>query len=266
MRDVLELYRYFSDRRYSTIAGTLVYFLLMSVTPFLFWLALLAGDVDFSGFISHGLFTAVEPLINYLQSAASNAAGSAGAILIITSLWSSTNFFYHLRKSGEIVYGYEERRSGLRLRLWSVLVVFLTIILFAAAAAVPLFGTAALETIMPTAVAEVISTVFLVLFAFIVAYLLNVFACPYKLEFGDTAGGVLLTVLLWLTFALAFTIYLNFAQPQKLYGAIAAIIVFLLWCYLMMNSLVIGIIYNGRYSGRITKRKLLQKSHRKAVA
>ena len=58
--------------------------------------------------------------------------------------------------------------------------------------------------------------------------------------------GVFLTVTLWIIFAVGFSFYLKFANPQRLYGAIAAVIVFLLWCYLMVNSLVIGIIYNRK--------------------
>ena len=79
-----------------------------------------------------------------------------------------------------------------------------------------------------------------------VAYILNVFACPYRLDFNIAITGSFLTVALWLLCAAGFTIYLQFANLQKLYGAIAAIIVFLLWSYLMVNSLVIGMIYNGR--------------------
>lgn len=253
MREIYKLYRYISDKRYSTIAGTLVYFLLMSVTPFLFWLTLLVGNIDLQSIISHELFAAAQPVISYLQASATGAVGSAGIILLLTSLWSSTNFFYHLRRSGEIIYETDGGRGGLKLRLWSLLIVLLTIIMFAFAATVPILSATVLDDIMPEAIAQVISVTFLALFAFLVAYLLNVFACPYKLGFDKTIGGVMLTVLLWLVFGAGFTVYLQFANPQKLYGAVAAIVVFLLWCYLMVNSLVIGIIYNGKYSGYIRR-------------
>lgn len=242
----MEQIKYFSDKRFSTLAGTLVYFLLMSVTPFLFWLALLVGEVDFSSLVSHEFFSAVEPVLGYLQSSAVGAASSAGIILVVTSLWSSTNFFYHLRRSGEIIYETKGGRGGLRLRLTALLAVFATIILVAFAAAVPFLSYAVLQNVMPDFVAQGISLVFVTMLAFFVAYFLNLFACPYRIGFDNTVPGVLLTVALWLLCAAGFSIYLRFANPQKLYGAIAAIIIFLLWCYLMVNSLVIGIIYNGK--------------------
>ena len=43
MRYFTELYKYFSDKRFSTIAVTLVYFLLMAVAPFLVWVSLIVG-------------------------------------------------------------------------------------------------------------------------------------------------------------------------------------------------------------------------------
>lgn len=257
MFSILEDFKYFSDKRFSTLSGTLVYFLLMSVTPFLFWLTLLVGDVDLSFITSHEIFSAVEPVIDYLQSAARSATGGAGIILIFTTLWSSTNFFYHLRRSGEIIYEVNFQRGGLRLRAYSLLIVFAVILAISLAAVVPVFSVAFLVNIMPEPIAQVISTLFLVMFAFIAAYLLNIFACPYRLRFDDAAAGVLLTVTLWVLCAVGFSIYLKFATPQKLYGAIAAVIVFLLWCYLMVNSLVIGMIYNGRYSLRTACKSLM---------
>lgn len=257
MRTIIEEIRYFSDKRFSTLAGTLVYFLLMSVTPFLFWLTLLAGNVDLSFITSHAIFSAVEPVVDYLQTAAKSATGGAGIILILTTLWSSTNFFYHLRRSGEIIYGVEFQRGGIKLRIYSILIVLAVILALSLIAVVPIFSAAFLEEIMPSSVAEVISTVFLIMFAFLAAYLLNVFACPYKLRFDEVAAGVLLTVTLWVLCAVGFSIYLRFASPQKLYGAIAALIVFLLWCYLMVNSLVIGIIYNGKYALRVERKSLI---------
>ena len=124
--------------------------------------------------------------------------------------------------------------------------VFATIILIAFAAAVPFVGIGVLSSIMPRWLAQCISIIFLTMSAFFIALFLNIFACPYNLGFENTVQGVFLTVALWLIFAVGFTVYLRFANPQRLYGAIAAVIVFLLWCYLMVNSLVIGIIYNRK--------------------
>ncbi len=245
MRDLFAFYKQFSDKRYSTIAGTLVYFLLMSIAPFMLWLTLLLGNVDLESIISHSVFEAVRPLLEYLQKSAQNAAGGAGAVLLLTSLYSSTNFFYHLRRSGEIIYDSESTKGGLKLRLSSAVIVVAVILCTAIIAALFFIGNYMFSRFLPYWLNELFQIALIGLTSFFGAVLLNMFACPYKLRFGLAAGGSLLTTMLWILFAEGFTIYLRYAGPSQLYGAVAAIIVFLLWCYLMTNSLVIGMIYNG---------------------
>lgn len=245
MNRIVALYKTFSDKRYSTIAGTLVYFLLMSIAPFLLWLTLIFGKVDLENLVSNQLFDAISPIIGYLQQSAESAASGAGILLLVTSLYSSTNFFYHLRRSGEIIYEYDEVKGGIRLRLSSLAIVLITVVAVAFLAALALFGSVVLDEIMPKAVSDAILFTFITMIDVFVAVLLNMFACPYKLNFSQAISGSLLTAALWIVFAVGFSIYLQFANPTRLYGKIAAIIVFLLWCYLMISSLVVGVIYNG---------------------
>ncbi|MGN1103550.1 MAG: YihY/virulence factor BrkB family protein [Candidatus Coproplasma sp.] len=247
MRKILGEFKFYSDKRFTTLSGTLVYFFLMSVTPFLFWLALIVGDFDLSRFLPEEIFSAIQPVISALQQAAVTATGSATLILILTSLWSSTNFFYHLRRSGEIIFAPNEKTGSIRLRINALFAVFAILLILALVTITPFIGVNVLENIMPRPIAEAITFIFLTMFAFFASYFLNVFACPYKLNFSQASGGALLTVILWIICSAGFTVYMQFSNPQRLYGAITAIIVFLLWCYLMINSLVIGLIYNSKY-------------------
>lgn len=245
MKKLIALYRHFSDKRYTTIAGTLVYFLLMSIAPTLFWLALIVGKIDLQAIVSNTFFEAVEPIITYLNEAAQNAASGAGIVLLVTSLYSSTNFFYHLRRSGEIIYDSDRTKGGLKLRLVAVGVVLVAIVCFSFVGAVIIAGENMLAYILPSFVADGISAIIAAMVSFFIALLLNIFACPQKLGFSGAVSGSLLTTALWLVFASAFTVYLRFADLSQLYGAVASVIVFLLWCYVMISSLVMGMIYNA---------------------
>ena len=128
MRNAVNLFKYFSDKRFSTIAGTLVYFLLMSIAPFSLWLTLVFGNVSINveRIMSHELFENVSPFLHYLKSSAEGAASGAGIILLVTTLYSSTNFFYHFRRSGEIIYNSSRVKGGIKLRLVSLLLIFIT--------------------------------------------------------------------------------------------------------------------------------------------
>ena len=250
MAKLIALYKHFSDKRYSTIAGTLVYFLLMSIAPTLLWLALIVGKIDLRGIISHTLFEAIEPFITYLNDAAQNAAAGAGVVLAATSLYSSTNFFYHLRRSGEIIYDSDRKKSGFRLRILAAGIVLIVIACAAVFAAFFLVGSNMLFYFVPQFITECITLIVITVAGFFIALLLNIFACPYKLGFSGAVSGSLLTTALWLLFAGGFTVYLRFSDPSQLYGAVAAVIIFLLWCYVMISSLVVGIIYNAMYVTR----------------
>lgn len=248
MRSIIAQVRYIFSARFSTIAGTLVYFLLMSAAPFLLWLSLFFGKVDIEGVLSHELFSSVSPVVGYLKSSAESAADGAGIVLLATTLYSSTNFFYHLRRSGEIVYGAKRGKGGIRLRLLSLLLILITAVLVAFIAAVSVVGGWVLESFMPYYAADIIYCVFLTMAAFGIALVLNIFACPYRIGADEAISGSLLTTALWLIFSAGFTVYLQFASPERLYGKIAAVIVFLVWCYLMMCCFVAGMAYNGGFA------------------
>lgn len=253
---VKQTVKYYTDKRFSTIAGTLVYFFLMSITPFMLWLTLVLGNIDVSRFLNHRLLEGASPILRYLKSSAESAADGAGVsdtggisiIFLATSLYSSTNFFYHLRRSGEIIYEASDTKSGLRLRLMSVGLICAAIILIALVAAVSVIGTAFTEKFLPVWLSNSISLIFITALMFGTAVILNIFACPQKLKLANAAVGSLLTTALWLIIGAGFGVYLKFASPEKLYGKIASLIVFLLWCYVMMCCFVVGMINNGKFA------------------
>lgn len=256
IRKIRTTFKYYTSRRFSTIAGTLVYFLLMSIAPFIVWLSLLIGSVEVEQFLSGAMFESISPFINYLKSSAQNAASGAGIILIATSLYSSTNFFYHLRRSGEIIYGSKRVKGGIKLRILSAIIIIISILISAFLGAFSFAGKMILKTFMPVVLSELISLIFGIMLTFAVVLLLNLFACPYRLKISEAVTGSILTTVLWILFVIGFTIYLRFASPGKLYGAIASVIVFLLWCYFMMCCFVIGMIKNGSDMSKKQYKKL----------
>ncbi len=256
MRGIIGTFKFFSDKRFSTIAGTLVYFLIMSIAPFILWLTLICGNVDIEKFLSNELFESVSPFLRDLKSSAEGAASGAGIVLLVTTLYSSTNFFYHLRRSGEIIYDSPTVKGGLRLRLASLALIFATLLLIALIAAMSVVGNWILDEIMPYYLSDVISYTFITATAFAVALVLNIFSCPYRLKAEEAVAGSLLTTSLWLICLLGFGVYMHFANPERLYGKIASLIIFLLWCYVMMTCFVVGVIYNGMFKHRRVMKKL----------
>ncbi len=246
MRKIWDNIKYFTDKRFSTIAGTLVYFLLMSIAPFTLWLTLVFGSVNINPILNHRLLESVSPFLRTLKSSAESAASGAGIVFLATALYSSTNFFYHLRRSGEIIYESGSPKGGLKLRLASLGLIGATIVLLALIAAAAVAGSALDNVLFPHIVYEILFSAFLLALIFSVALVLNIFACPFRLKAGEASKGSFLTTLLWIVFLVGFGIYAKFATPERLYGKIASVIIFLIWCYAMMCCFVIGMILNSK--------------------
>ena len=122
-------------KRYSTLAGTLVFFLIMSIVPLSFWLSLLVGrlPVDTEKILSLPVFDSVKNVLLYIQGEAKNATSSASVILIFTTLYSSTTLFYQMRRSGEIIYDYRRQTKGLKIRVGALIlliIVMAAVVLF----------------------------------------------------------------------------------------------------------------------------------------
>ena len=257
MGKLIDVVKHFSDKRFSTIAGTLVYFLLMSIAPFILWLTIVFGSIDFERFLSNELFESVSPVLRYLKDSAENAASGAGIVFLVTTLYSSANFFYHLRRSGEIVYASERNKHGIKLRLVSMFLIILAVVLIAVTAGIAVTGKWILDEFLPFYISDTVSYIFLTATAFATILVLNIFACPYKLKAEDMVPGSLLTIGLCIIFLIGFTVYVQFADPERLYGKIASLIIFLLWCYAMMCCFVIGLIYNSTFKVERTYKTLL---------
>ena len=231
-----------NKHRFTTLAGTLVFFLIMSLTPFLFWLTLLFGRTQ-ADFITAGLFDWAGDLLETIKSSAEQATAGVSILFLVTTLWSSTGFFYHLRRSGEIIYDYRRKKHGWKVRLSAVFLTFAILILFALAGGVLVAVNYLIEGYSPFLTYPVRFTLGLAV-SFLLAWLLNWYICPYRTYPADTALGSFFTALAWIVASLAFSVYLRFSNPEKLYGALSVVIVFLLWLYWLMICFTAGVVYN----------------------
>lgn len=240
------LYSKLTDKKYTTISGTLVYFFIMSILPFSVWLSLLFGRLmpDLSELYDLELFSEFKDLFLYVQESARGATTSISVVFLATSLYSASGLFYHMRKSGEIIYDYTRKKGGLKVRLAAVALLFLMAALLSLAVGILLFGNAILAKFLPAVLRKLILNLMLLVIAFGVLVILNLYICPYRLKLRDVALGSLISAALWFIAAYAFRIYLYFSGMTKFYGAIAVVILFLLWLYVMTVCFIVGVIFN----------------------
>lgn len=251
-------YAVLADNKYTTIAGTLVFFLVLSLVPLLFFLTLIfGGRISAEQIFELELFDWAKDLVGYLDTHASGASAGAGVLFLATTFWSATGFFYHLRRSGEIICGIERGGSGWKIRLSAVVFAFVSIFLIALAAGV-VIGANLLTRSLPSWLSWIIVYTVVTVFAFFGAWLLNTYACPYRVSPAETAAGSAFTALSWLFAAVLFRLYLTYTDPAKLYGALSAVVVFLLFLYWLMICFTSGMIYNFRFMKEGKKEKKLK--------
>lgn len=237
---------YLSSKRYTTIAGTLSFFLIMSIVPFVFWLTLLFGNlnVDYERIFDLQIFAGIRETLYYFLDAARNATTGASILLIATTLYSSTNLFYHMRRSGEIIYDYRHKKSGILVRVSALILMFIIMLMLFVEIAVFLLLGNFIRKIFHTVFAQIAVYFLLAGLAFLFVLILNLYICPYKVDFQDVVWGSLITVSLGGVASFAFSLYLGFKTMEKLYGAVTFFIIFLLWVYILMICFVTGAIIN----------------------
>lgn len=245
-RKVRGVFSYLSSKKYTTLAGTMAFFLVMSVVPFLFWLTLLFGklNVDISRIFELSIFSEVKDLLLYFRDSAQSATAGASIVLLVTTLYSSTNLFYHMRRSGEIIYDSRREKGSIVLRISALGLIFLVMILLLSGVGVFLLGNDILVRIFPSFIAQIGIYALFGVFAFALVLLLNLYICPYRIGVRSAVWGSLLTVLLGGIASFGFSIYTQFSSMEKLYGAAVFFILFLLWLYLLMLCFVVGVVFN----------------------
>lgn len=270
MEKVRKVYRFLKKkydllvfRKYTTLAGMLVFFLIMSIMPLSFWLTLIIGrlPVDTEKILALSVFDGVKNALTYVQKEAREATVGASFILLLTSLYSATNLFYQMRRSGEIIYDYRKKRQGLRMRVGAlvllILVMAVTVIFLLTFA----LGSFLFSRIFSHVFQRIADYVLLIAVAFLLVLLLNMYICPYKEKIRSFLSGTLLTVVFWIIAIVGFSIYLKIGNVSRLYGALSTIIVFLLWLYVLMIGFVVGVIFNSERI--LEKRKKRNGAHKK---
>ena len=233
--------------RYTTVAGTLVFFFILSVVPFTFWLVLLFGKsgLQVEEILELETFHWAKELLVFLKTNAEDATASAGIFFIATTLWSSTGFFFHLRRSGEILYDYRRKKHGWKVRISAILLTFAVLLFFAASGAIFVTVSVFARRLFKWLYYLIVYSVVLIT-GFFAAWILNAYICPYRCRPQDTVLGSLITALLWLLASAVFAVYLRFGNAERLYGALSLLIVFLLWLYWMMICFTAGVVFNRR--------------------
>ena len=264
-RYLREKFNLLSVKKHTTIAGTLVFFLIMSIVPLSFWISLFVGrlPIETDQVLSLPVFDAVKDILFFVQREAKNATSSVSVLLVVTTLYSATNLFYQMRRSGEIIYDYHRERQGLRIRFGALILLIIIMTTVVAFLLVFALGSFLFSRLFSKAWALLADYCLLAAVAFFLVLLLNAYICPYKTKVRYFLRGTALTVVAWVGAVIGFSVYLRLSNVSRLYGALSTIIVFLLWLYVLMLCFIAGVIFN---SEKVMRNRKKNKRSKKAQA
>jgi len=191
-----------------------------------------------------------QPLIadqlNTLANGGNGALSIGLVISVLAALWSASTGTSNLMAAVNVAYDQQESRGFLKLRATALAltlgaIVFVLLTLFLLAIVPPLLQALQLG-IIGTVLVQVLR------WALLVGLVVAALATVYRLapdrnapKFVWTSPGAFTATLLWVLGSVGFSLYVNnFGSYNKTYGALAGVIVFLLWLYLTSYIILLG--------------------------
>ncbi len=239
----------------SAMAGYIAFSGLLSIFPFLIFAATLIGMLVGNG-RSEGIIDALfqiapqhvartlEPVVEEVLSKQSSEILTLSAVFAI---WVASNAVEAFRIAFDRAYGVKDPRSFFENRAMAIAIVFLGAIVAALLGVSILFSPIIQQLIerfaqMPVpAIAGYIAYGFGILVFMGFVMLMHLWLPGQRL--GDTPRwpGVLVTTVIWLAAAGAFTLYLSFTPSYTVtYGTLAGVIITLLFFYLTGATIIFG--------------------------
>ncbi|GAA4182010.1 YihY/virulence factor BrkB family protein [Gryllotalpicola koreensis] len=243
------------------IAGTLAFFSVLSLFPALlavFGIFGLAGQgrhtaralLDVAEQVApNDLVTPLRSTIEHLAGVGGAGAGIGTVVALVVALWTASRYVYAFSGALNRIYGVQEGRPYWKYRLVQLaitlaVVVLVAIVLFVLLFSGPVFGPHGIASLGDAAAAVwAVARWVIAAAAMLVIIVLLYWGTPNvrqpRLRWM-TAGGITALVLMAAASA-AFALYVSrFSSFHREYGALAGLIVFLVWLWLMNLMLLFG--------------------------
>jgi membrane protein len=254
---ILSVYREVQRTRVFNVAAGLSYYFLLSIFPLLIFLATLLGYLpipnlfnqvmDFAGrFVPQEAMGLVRKILQSVLTP--NRAGLLSFGLVGT-LWAASGGFSAMIDALDIAYDARESRSMWKQRLFAVLLTFLTGGLMAIAMLLTLAGDRAghfLASVLH------LSSLFergwpylrwgIIVGSIVLSMeVLYFFGPNVKQRFRHTLPGALVGTVLWILISAGVNIYIShYANYNKTYGTIGAVIALMFWLYVSSIAILLG--------------------------
>lgn len=247
--------------------GSLTYFLVLSIFPFLISLI---NAINFSGILDpeyiysllNVLPSEIQEIVrNFLNELHMSSSGSFFTISFVAGLFTASTAVFKLIKIINSSYGFDEKRGFVKLRLIALFFTFSLIIMFFMLIFTQIFGEIIYQNVMNYL--DIGNDYFDKIWriaknAIPLTYMLVTFMLLYKFSpsnsrenmvtFKGVLPGAIFSTLGLIIVSIVFGFYVsNFGKYSITYGSLGGIIVFLIWIYLLSIIILIGAEINATF-------------------
>lgn len=255
----VRLWRSVKQLRVQLYAANASYFIVMAVFPTLLLLLGLLQHTPLeverlgemlSGILPEPFLEGAEELI---LTTYDKISGTVLGLSAVTALWSAGRGMYGVLTGLNAIYGVEEDRGYLKVRLISVAYTLAFLVVLLLTLALHVFGTGLLGLLKQAShpflrflVEFVDFRFFLLLFLQTMIFTVMFMALPNgTYRFRDSVPGALLASCGWLVFSNLFSYYVeHFAGLTNVYGSVYALALGMLWLYCCMSIVFYGGVLN----------------------
>jgi len=242
------------------LAAGLTYYTVLSVFPALIALVSMMSVIgqgdstrDFmletaAGLVESDTMDSVRPII--MQVTSVEGAGIGLILGILTALWTASNYVNAFSRSMNRIYEVEEGRSILKLRPLFYLITAMLIVMVAISAVLLVVSGPIAESVgSVVGLGSTALTVFnwakypVLLLVVALCIALLYFATPNLRQPGIKwiSAGALVAILVMVLATAGVAFYVaNFSNYSATYGALAGVIIFLIWIYIMNLVILLG--------------------------
>lgn len=240
-------------------AAELSFHMLLSFFPVLILLNAIVGmlniDIEWltyivRNFIPEQTLDMIEGYLEYLSGQESFNYLLLGIFLCITSI---DSIIITLKHKIRELYGTDKKQNFIKEWFFSALMIVLIIAAIYLSLLLLVFGKTLfsyLETLFSfpdflSTILEYLRYALTAFFLFLFIYLLYRFTPRANLKFKDVIFGTLFSTVFWITASYIFSLYVNqIGRYSLIYGTIGAIIVLMLWIYILNIILLLGMHIN----------------------
>jgi membrane protein len=255
------------ETRAFVVAAALSYYFLLSLVPLLIIFSSLLAYLPIPNVFDQllDLLAAIVPpdamaLVQKIMVGVLSPQGRGFLSFgVIGYLWSSSGLYSAAIEALDIAYGVEVSRPWWKDRLRALMLTFTTGALFSASLLLLIAGANfghMLEIVFPVPQgfgrlwpdARIALTFLMFLVATLVLY---VFGPNTKITFRSALPGAALAIFVWFVGSFGFTFYLrHFADYNATYGSLGAVIVLMLWFYIIAVAMLLGAEVNAQLARR----------------